>query len=85
MELALDSVFALGRCLFGSTAPHMASLHWLNFYSTQDFKIKSFLPLYKGSAHFENMLPLSTSGKRVKRDRITGAEFASPGPTICWF
>ncbi|KAG5206971.1 hypothetical protein JEQ12_018544 [Ovis aries] len=39
----------------------------------------------KGSAHFENKLQLSTSGKRVKRDRPTEAEFTSPGPAICWF
>ena len=45
MALGLHSLLALGRCLFGSTAPHMASLHWLNFYSTQDFKIESFYSL----------------------------------------
>ena len=83
MALGLHSLLALGRCLFGSTAPHMASLHWLNFYSTQDFKIESFLD--KGSAHFENKLQLSTSGKRVKRDPPTAVEFTSPGPAICWF
>lgn len=52
MELSFYSLFKLGRCLFGSTAQHMASLHWLEFYSTLDLKIKSFLPIYKGGAHF---------------------------------
>lgn len=63
MELGLYSLFVLGRCLFGSTAPHMASLRWLKFCSTQDCKIKSFIPLYNGSAHFESKPQLPTSGK----------------------
>lgn len=44
-------LFVLGGCLFGSTAEHMASLHWLVLLHPR-FQNKVFSPYGKRSAQF---------------------------------